>query len=589
MGSGGQCRWEGFLGPEPGAGGGAGALRARLRGLAGGHVWERAPPAARAGPSGPGAADVCGSLSVGDGLDDEWLLVGLLLRLSAEVGPGAAFRVWDDDGEFLLIEAAEDLPRWVAPDTSTNRVFLYGGEFHLVPRECAGAVGGGAHLREALEWVRGPRDTRMPSGARATLHARVDVALARRDHVALCTLPEKAARLLQWEPQVVAAAAHGLLSRAGERGAMEAAARAECFTSGGGTEVPVRFNRCLYARLMQEPIVPPRGYPPLPPGGGTARKRAELGLKVLLGLEIAAWQLRDPCLDGEEALNAGELLLKAAEWRSLETADMGGDSAEERLLSALASEGAECLEPLVAVEDSSQPLVEDSDAWMDNGEALLQQAVGKYGPSGPRGGREGREVEEMLGGLQTFLNQESSHRGAEAPSPRADEFDVDIAGILGQLKGALGLSGHANFAQIDTDSESGDSDEDTQSESGSASDEGGRKAAYRFIHRGMLDSTPDSDDEADSNVDGEEFGREYSAVLREQMRGAASPAPLAGAQDPGAANSLDGALPEDVDLAVVQNLLESVASQEGLPGPGSNLLGLLGVRLPADPPPAEPT
>ena len=530
MSTGGGCRWEGFLGPGPGAGGGAGALRARLRGLAGGHVWERAPPGARAGPGGPGAADVCGSLSVGDGLDDEWLLVGLLLRLSAEVGPGAVFRVWDDDGEFLLIEAAEDLPRWVAPDTSSNRVFLCGGEFHLVPRDCAGAVAGGACLREALEWVRGPRETRMPPGARATLHARVDVACSRRDHVALCTLPEKAARLLQWEPQVVAAAAHGLLSRAGERGAMEAAARAECFTPTGGAEVAVRFNRCLYARLMQEPIMPPRGYPPLPPGGGTARKRAELGLKVLLGLEIAAWQLRDPRLDGEEALDAGELLLKAAEWRSLETGDMRGGSAKERLLSALASEGAECLEPLVAAEESSHPLAEDDDAWMDDGEALLQQAMGQYGPSGPQGGGEGREVEDILGGLQTFLNRETSHRGAEAPSPRGDEFDVDIAGILGELKGALGLSGHANFAHIDTDSESGDSDEDTQSESDSASDGGGRGGAHRFLHRGVLDSAPDSDDdEADSNVDGGEFGREYSAVLREQMQEAASCAPGGGA------------------------------------------------------------
>lgn len=33
-----------------------------------------------------------------------------------------AFRVEDNDGEFLLIEAADYLPKWLNPDTSENRV-----------------------------------------------------------------------------------------------------------------------------------------------------------------------------------------------------------------------------------------------------------------------------------------------------------------------------------------------------------------------------------------------------------------------------------------------------------------------------------
>jgi len=38
--------------------------------------------------------------------------------------------------------------------------------------------------------------------------------------------------------------------------------------------------------------------------------------------------------------------------------------------------------------------------------------------------------------------------------------------------------------------------------------------------------------------------------------------------------------PVDVDLNLVQNLLASYAGQHGLPGPASNLAGLLGLRLP---------
>ena len=45
----------------------------------------------------------------------------------------AACRVWDNDGEFLLIEAAYGLPRWLKPETAQNRLWLHGGAVHLVP------------------------------------------------------------------------------------------------------------------------------------------------------------------------------------------------------------------------------------------------------------------------------------------------------------------------------------------------------------------------------------------------------------------------------------------------------------------------
>lgn len=34
-------------------------------------------------------------------------------------------RVEDNDGEFLLIEAADHLPKWLNPDSSENRVGLH--------------------------------------------------------------------------------------------------------------------------------------------------------------------------------------------------------------------------------------------------------------------------------------------------------------------------------------------------------------------------------------------------------------------------------------------------------------------------------
>ena len=38
----------------------------------------------------------------------------------------------------------------------------------------------------------------------------------------------------------------------------------------------------------------------------------------------------------------------------------------------------------------------------------------------------------------------------------------------------------------------------------------------------------------------------------------------------------------DVDVNLVKSFLDSFSSQQGLPGPASNLLGLVGVQLPRD-------
>ena len=41
--------------------------------------------------------------------------------------------MWDNDGDFLLIEAAYALPKWLKPETASNRVWLLNGMTHIVP------------------------------------------------------------------------------------------------------------------------------------------------------------------------------------------------------------------------------------------------------------------------------------------------------------------------------------------------------------------------------------------------------------------------------------------------------------------------
>ena len=53
--------------------------------------------------------------------------------------PLPSLQLWDNDGQFLLIEAAYALPRWLKPETSTNRVWLRRGSLHVVPLPSAAA------------------------------------------------------------------------------------------------------------------------------------------------------------------------------------------------------------------------------------------------------------------------------------------------------------------------------------------------------------------------------------------------------------------------------------------------------------------
>ncbi len=96
-----------------------------------------APPPWRR-PAQPALPCLWGSLRFGDAVDDEWFAAWLLRRLTEAV-PGTTARVWDNDGEFLLIEAAHALPRWLKPESAGNRLWLRAGALHLLPLPSAAA------------------------------------------------------------------------------------------------------------------------------------------------------------------------------------------------------------------------------------------------------------------------------------------------------------------------------------------------------------------------------------------------------------------------------------------------------------------
>jgi SGT1 protein len=87
-----------------------------------GYIWQRDPFKIEV-EFKDGFWGLYGSVNFGDSIADEWAIV-LLLTQASEKNPELWLRMVDTDGEFLLIEGAYALPKWVTPEISKNRVSI---------------------------------------------------------------------------------------------------------------------------------------------------------------------------------------------------------------------------------------------------------------------------------------------------------------------------------------------------------------------------------------------------------------------------------------------------------------------------------
>ncbi len=91
----------------------------------------------------------------GECIEDEWFAAHLLINASAHFGQhGLCISIEDEDGQFLLIEAADCLPEWVTPETVLNRVWIFDGHLHLIPPHHKSSDDGALSVPRAVELVR---------------------------------------------------------------------------------------------------------------------------------------------------------------------------------------------------------------------------------------------------------------------------------------------------------------------------------------------------------------------------------------------------------------------------------------------------
>ncbi|GAB4813948.1 hypothetical protein N2152v2_000994 [Parachlorella kessleri] len=237
--------------------------------------------------------DMWGSVEFGDNLEDEWFVAWLLLELTKSFPVSA--RVWDNDGNFMLIEAAYSLPKWLKPETEVNRVWLHSGSLHIVPLP---RVPGDPRLpaqlgrRQALQLVRGSDvETRAAQKIQDVISQRLaglPERAQRELHRLRVIVPARVAGLLQREPDLLAPAVEAFHYR--DMDAMKVAARMALFPPEDLVPLQATFTRVLYAQLALQEFHPVRTYPmPLP--SHPHYKAAEVGMKLTAGFEMMAADL----------------------------------------------------------------------------------------------------------------------------------------------------------------------------------------------------------------------------------------------------------------------------------------------------------
>ena len=144
-----------------------------------------------------------GSVDFGDNIEDEWFIVFILFQISNRFEE-TVMEVVDDDGQFLLIEAADMLPKWMCPDSCLNRVFIHRGNIHVISPKHMEKVD--SHL-EAVNFVLKNSDkTIAPDAINKCILKRIEGypdSIPSYQYSFNCFIPANLALILSKHPQMI--------------------------------------------------------------------------------------------------------------------------------------------------------------------------------------------------------------------------------------------------------------------------------------------------------------------------------------------------------------------------------------------------
>ncbi|KAM9273560.1 protein ecdysoneless homolog [Morus bassanus] len=588
------------------------AVVVRFAPLLAAYIWQRQPFRLRyLPPRGETPAHLGGTTLFGDNVEDEWFIVYLLREITREF-PGLAARIDDNDGEFLLIEAADFLPKWLNPENSDNRVFFYKGELHIIPlsenqeRECDLSAAS-LTISQALTLLSSHSEEFLAAEPiRTAVYKRISgypEKIQASFHRAHCYLPAGIVAVLRQRPSLVAAAVQAFYLR--DPVDLRACRSFQTFPPDERVMTVVTFTKCLYAQLVQQKFVPDRrsGYV-LPPPSHPQYKAYELGMKLAHGFEILCSKCSKVSPDSKRNVLSGPLwerFLSSLKEKNYFKGEMEGSAKYSELLhmaedyfqqsvtkpesSVEVSPGDEILTLLQATTIDLKELEreaaclppEDDDSWLeitpDDLDQMLKEARNESIPSSNEEEQK-YDLEAVAESMKAFVSKVSTHEGAEMPwSTDESHVTFDVDSFTKALDRILG----ADSEELDSDDLDEEEEFDFSDEDDEDLDAENEMQDQKVSPNELIGSLKSYMNEMDRELAHTNVGKSFST----QKKGASS-VNAAMSQNAGPDSGAEDTelTPVDVDMNLVANLLESYSAQSGLAGPTSNILQSMGVYLP---------
>ncbi|RZC37469.1 SGT1 -like ecdysoneless [Asbolus verrucosus] len=538
----------------------------------------------------------------GDNIEDEWFIVFLLRQLTKEID-GLIARVYDADGEFILIEAADYLPSWANPDTCENRVYVFQGNVHIVPLEDQETCPEMTQMvvNEALSLI---RDDPVDSLASADIQNCIinklkDYPEKIRDnlHRATAYLPIGVAAILKHKPNLIAPAVQVFCNR--DPVDMRACKAMKYFPPENRVSASVTFTKCLYAMLTHSKYVPDRrtGWN-LPKADSPQYRAHNLGVKIACGFEILISQAK-PSQDIdqdkgwhnylaslkeknyfkellEHSREYNDLLNKAKEYYINHRDSMHYAPAIGQEILQLTKTLDFKVDELKNSEANLPP--EDDDSWLNiSPEELDKMLQERYGQKKFVTINNNSNPTTLTEKISSFLDQVSDMDGVEHP-------DVENSPVR-PPRGVKRRS-KVSFAQ-DTKTE------DKPTNNRISFDPNAFSCAVQNILNFVipdddswdLESGSDMSDYAEDNCVNEETYQEVKNKMQQYMEemdkelATTTIGESFEKKNGDGFDDIENFKPVDIDMNALKNILESYRSQLGEAGPSSNMLGPMGIHL----------
>ncbi|KAI1804604.1 SGT1-domain-containing protein [Daldinia bambusicola] len=523
-----------------------------------------------------------GTTDYGDSIEDEWLIVYLLRELS-KCFPTLWIRVFDDDGEFLLVEAANVLPKWLSPEIDTNRSWIHGGNLHLLPLAASSGVKRPLSLIEAVQYIKSNPNSLVHSAfVEAEAFYRLEKypgQITDSIHRSPVTIPRKLAYVLHEKPSTVAPAVEAFYLRdpVSIKPLVSPSAVIH-FPPQDLVTVSIKFTKTLFAQLKSQRFSPPPIWNAIfeaaekdVSGTDDTQKRLarlEMGMKVTCGFEMLATNA-----DAKDNRLAREFSI---------------------LLEDVEEDGAQALPTDKDIGTWEDAYKEDDESWLDiDFEDFENELQGNRGFQNRKQGAFGdpsaqADLKKIVSRFEAFLNDESAGiEGAELEDMDEDdgisdgegsdddeeedkEVSFDEEQFSRMMREMMGLpaaepTDSKKIPDISTSTTTNDATVEEDDDDAIKQLAAQMEAELREHGALKLDPQPEN-------------ARAIEAKDRASSKGKAK---ADGEQNTGSGEeSSEGEV--DVDYNLAKNLLESFKSQAGMAGPAGNILGMMGLQLPRD-------